>query len=114
MNVPDVVEQLAFPDLVLPDIERDATIQERFAAFHAANPHVYDRLRRLALELVRAGHKRIGIGMLFEVVRWSAMTTRGDDVYKLNNNHRSRYARLLVDNEPELATAFELRDLRAK
>lgn len=89
------------------------TLDQQFEAFHAANPHVYEALRRLALDAARRG-RRLGIGALFEVLRWQyAMnTTDVDSDYKLNNNYRSFYARLLMEKEPELAGYFETRTLR--
>lgn len=113
-RAPEPAEQLAFPDLEpAPAGTALLSIDQRFARFHADNPHVYAELRRLALELVSQGHRRIGIGMLTEVLRWSAMRTRGDDAYKINNDYRSRYARLLADHEPALADVFEMRRLSA-
>jgi hypothetical protein len=91
----------------------DSRIDREFAEFHAANPHVYDELVMLARRARRAGTTRLGIGMLFEVLRWRhALRTRGDD-FKLNNNYRSRYARMLMDREPDLNGVFEIRELRA-
>lgn len=107
-------EQLAFPDLVVPELPREATLDERFCAFCRANPHVYDHLRRNALELVRTGHKRISIKMLIEVLRWSALRTRdAHSDYRINNSYSSRFARLLAASEPELADAFETRELKS-
>jgi hypothetical protein len=84
------------------------SLEEQFAAFHAANPQVYGALRSLALSMRRRGVRKAGIGQLFEVLRWQyALQTKGAD-FKLNNNFRSFYARLL-DNEPELHGLFELR-----
>lgn len=89
------------------------SISARFESFHEANPWVYDRLRILALDLVRSGRARIGIGMLWEVLRWQyARATVSDDGLKLNNDYRSRYARMLADNEPELTDVFANRRLR--
>jgi hypothetical protein len=83
-----------------------------FAAHHAAHPEVYAALVRLARQARSRGHDRIGIGMLWEVLRWE--TTIGDPAgdYRLNNDHRSRYARLIMDQEPDLAGVFEVRELR--
>lgn len=103
--------QLHLPGLVEPEHLPAQTLEERFWAFHQANPHVADALEELALDLVRRGRKRIGVGMLFEVLRWSSMRTEGDE-YRLNNSYRSRYARLLTDRHPDLCDAFELRELR--
>lgn len=42
--------QLALPlgDLITPDYEPEATLADRFEAFHAANPHVADALQTSA------------------------------------------------------------------
>lgn len=104
-----------------PEFKRDyrhdagMTIQEQFEAFHAANPWVYEALRRIALDLVHHGRCRIGIGMLFEVLRWHYWRATEDAAsdFKLNNNYRSRYARRLMAEEPELLEAFETRELKA-
>ena len=93
------------------------TISEQFEAFHAANPHVYQALREMAFELARGGQKRIGIKMLWEVLRWRGLRSgiaRGESDYGLDNRLTSRYARLLAEREPELAPLIEMRELKAK
>lgn len=88
---------------------RQGRITESFEKFHADNPHVYERLRSLALELVEKGHDHYSIKGLFEVLRWEyALTTRGSN-FKLNNNYTALYARMLMDNEPILASFFRVR-----
>jgi hypothetical protein len=85
----------------------------RFAAFHAENPQVYSELLRLAREARALGAQRIGIKMLWEVMRWNLTVRiqRADGEFKLNNNYHSRYARML-QREPDLAGCFELRELK--
>lgn len=92
-----------------------ATIEEAFENFHTANPWVYRALVELARDLVRRGHRHIGIGMLFEVLRWQWWIGTTDDAsdFKLNNNYRSRYARLIMRQEEDLADVFETRVLTA-
>ena len=109
------IQQLAFDfaPIVQPD-ERGETIEERFRAFHDANPHVYRLLRALALDYKRAGHRHCGMKMLYEVLRYrSGIYTQGEP-YKLNNNYTALYARLLMEREPELAGFFEIRERRAE
>lgn len=90
---------------------RGQSLEAQFGAFHAANPQVYQALRALAISMRRRGVRRAGIGQLFEVLRWQyAIQTRGQD-FKLNNNYRSFYARLL-NRDPELHDMFETRTLR--
>ena len=86
------------------------TLEQQFEAFHAENPHVYSALRHLALDAARHG-RRLGIGMLFEVLRWQYAMTTTDEAseFKLNNNYRAFYARLLMEREPELQDYFETR-----
>ena len=92
----------------------EGAIQLAFEQFHAANPDVYATLVRLARQYRDRVGSTPGIGMLWEVMRWTiAMETRDASVWRLNNNHRSRYARAIMDAEPDLADAFETRRLRA-
>ena len=92
---------------------RASTIEGAFEAFHEANPWVYDALARLAYDLVARGRGKLGIAMLWEVLRWqyAIATTDDSSAFKLNNNFRSRYARRLMDNEPVLRGVFETRAL---
>lgn len=90
------------------------SLQDDFERFHAANPHVYKELARLARQAVARGRTRVGIGMLWEVLRWYFwLETKGDVEFKLNNNYRSRYARLLMNQEPDLRGLFEVRGLKS-
>jgi hypothetical protein len=92
----------------------EATIREAFLRFHYENPHVYVQLTELARQARAAGTKKIGIGMLFEVLRWRhTLSTAGDD-FKLNNNYRSYYARMIMAKEPDLWGIFELRKLHGR
>lgn len=89
------------------------SIYDAFVRFHAENPHVYVDLVRLARQAKRRDVSKIGIGMLFEVLRWGRLLqTRGDD-FKLNNNFRAYYARMIMLREPDLDGIFELRQLHA-
>lgn len=96
----------------------DRSLDERFADFHSHNPHVYDALVALAREARRInGRAKVGIGMLFEVLRWQTfIRTQGEserDGYKLNNVFRSRYARLIMERERDLAGIFDTRELKS-
>lgn len=90
-----------------------STIQERFERFHDANPWVYDALVLLARELKRRGRSRFGIKLLFERIRYESMLQTHGDEFKLNNNYHSRYARLIAEQEEDLADVFQLRELKA-
>jgi hypothetical protein len=92
------------------------SIEQRFLAFHAANPHVLAELLKLARRAKGRGVSRIGIRMLWEVLRWQLTVETYDpagDPYKLNDHFHSRYARLLLEADPSLEGLIELRELRA-
>lgn len=103
-----------FEPITQPNVSREATIQERFEAFHRTNPQVYAALRGLALQMLGNGVRQYGIKGLTELLRWQfAIQTKGDS-FRLCNSYSSRYARLLVEKNPELDGFFELRTLRAE
>ena len=109
-------EQLALhmPELIEPAYDTEATIAERFAAFHGLNPWVADALETLAADWLAHGHKRFGVKALVEIIRWSyGRQTTGDQGFALNNSLTSHYARLLIDRHPEWVEAISLRELRA-
>ena len=91
-------------------------IDKRFIRFHEENPHVYSTLVQEAVKLRGQGWKHFGLKCLYERARWLiTMKTRiPDDMepYKLNNNYTSRYARLIMKQEPDLKGFFRLRKLK--
>lgn len=87
-------------------------IQRRFLRFHEENPHVYDLLRRFSLQARRRGRTRFSIDAIYHRARWHTQIETTDPDWKLNDHYTSRYARKLMDEEPELEGFFELRDLR--
>lgn len=90
-------------------------LKRQFADFHEANPHVYRRLVEMTWALKHKGHSKVGIGMLFEVLRWEHYMENKDphSEFKLNNNYRAYYARMIMKREKGLADIFETRELRA-
>lgn len=89
------------------------SIDDRFRAFHRANPHVYARLVELVADAVLRGETRIGAGALFEQLRYAERTETNGDRYRLNNDFRAPYVRLLVQEHPEWRDLFETRARRA-
>lgn len=90
-------------------------ITDDFWKFHHAHPEVYETLVRRARDLSERGYRRLGIGMLWEVMRYTSMigARPGEEAYRLNNNYRSRYVRIIIDQEPDLRSLFEIRELRS-
>lgn len=85
--------------------------EEAFWRFHEENPHVYERLKRLAFKLKVRGVDRWGMKALYEILRYeeAVATNSPAALYRLNNNFTALYARLLMEREPDLEGFFELR-----
>lgn len=99
--------------LVEPIYETGMTLEERFEAFHAANPHVADALESLAAQWL-SRHRKVGVKSLGETLRWASGIQTEGDPYRINNSHLSRYARLLIERHPEWADAIETRSLASE
>jgi hypothetical protein len=82
-----------------------------FQKFHRANPEVFRRLERGALEWASSAPKRIGVKRLIENLRYSAIQLDDSfwNEYKLNDHNTALYARLLIHRHPRLAGIIELR-----
>lgn len=97
-----------------PPLVTQRSIDQRFQDFHEANPEVYRELCRMAREIRERGYRRIGIELLWAAYRWNRMLRTAPDEYnfKLNDHFTSRYARLIMSQEPDLADLFTTRTLR--
>jgi hypothetical protein len=90
------------------------SIQAKFEQFHEQNPKVYAKLVEYAFLAKANGHKHISIKLLFERLRWYAtVEIKSDDTYVLNNSYTSRYARLIMQQEPALKDFFVTREVRS-
>jgi hypothetical protein len=89
------------------------SLRERFTTFHNGNPHVYREIVDIARQMKGRGAKKMGIALIFERLRWiHFIQTLGDEDFKLNNNYKAEYARLIMTREPDLEGFFETRALR--
>lgn len=92
-------------------------LEKEFLIFHFDNPHIAEKIRQLIRNHRRISgiHSVLGIAMLWEVMRWdfSMITHVPEGVeYKLCNNHRAYYARLIMEEE-EFEGVFNIRELRS-
>jgi hypothetical protein len=95
---------------VIPE-SNESSILARFVKFHESNPHVYRNLVTLARQFrSKNKSKQMGIGMLYEVLRWNYyLTIDFDENYRLSNDFRACYSRLIMEKEPDLEGAFNTR-----
>lgn len=89
----------------------DKSIPARFARFHDLNPGVYDCLVNLARQVMsRNANRKIGVAMLYEVLRWNFyLTTDSKEEYKLPNEFRACYSRKIMEQEQDLKGCFHIR-----
>jgi len=84
-------------------------LTSQFEEFHRQNPHIYQAIVRIALDLKGRGFSKCGMKMIFERLRWLyAIQTKGED-FKLNNNYTAYYARVVMAAEPQLQGFFQTR-----
>ncbi len=90
------------------------TIQAKFEKYHELNPEVYTNLVRMTRQLHERGRKKISISMLIEILRWNYYleTVDPDSDFKISNDYRSRYARKIAIENPDLAHMFAIRELK--
>jgi hypothetical protein len=86
-------------------------IQRQFVNFHENNSHVYRKLVELARQVKAKGKARYSINSLFERLRWHFDIETEGSTFLLNNNFRSRYVRLISQQEPDLKGFFVTRPL---
>ena len=84
------------------------SIEERFAAFDKANPHVLREMLALARGKLSTGSNRVGAKALWEELRES-IRVKKLGTWKLDNSLTANYARKLIELEPALAGVIELR-----
>jgi hypothetical protein len=88
------------------------SLEERFWDFHNQNPKVYEELIKLTRQAHSKGRRKIGMQMLFEVIRWNKILQTTDDDFKLNNDYAAYYSRLIMKEHPEFKNMFETRKVR--
>jgi hypothetical protein len=95
-------------------LDRVSELDAKFEKYHSKNPTIYTTLVTLAYQAKNAGKSKIGVGMLWEIMRWEHfLSTDDESKFKLCNSYRSRYARLIMENEEGLQGIFNTRSLRA-
>lgn len=101
----------------LPKSFKDKTIDERFDEFDKLNPSVKKDLKTLArYKRKMYPRRKLRINALYEILRdrYDDITPIEGDEYRLNNDYRSRYVRVIENECADLRGAFEKRQLREK
>ncbi len=86
---------------------------QKFLEYHEANPMIFAKFVSYAEQLKEAGRTRIGAKAIIERIRWDSLIAAFDGKFKINNNHTSRYVRLITEKRPDLAPLFAVRSLKS-
>lgn len=93
---------------------RKVTYAEQFAEFHKENPEVYEALCTLARRVKARGFKQYGIAGIYEVLRYNRALATNGEPFKLSNNYKAYYSRLIMEQEPDLEGFFTTREMTAE
>lgn len=100
-------------EVIEPEYEPAATIQERYEQWRDANPWIIPTLARLLDEWSAHGGRRVGVKAATEWLRFFYARSIESSDFRCNNSYTSRLARDLIDRYPHLDAVIETRQLRA-
>lgn len=90
-------------------------IELEFQEFHAKNPEVYEKIVKLCLDMKSRGVTHWSVSAAYEIIRYfGVISVDRQEEYKLPNNLRPYYARMIMEQEKELAGFFGMARLRSK
>jgi hypothetical protein len=100
--------------LRLEEAPKRSKLERKFWEYHLQHPQVYEMLVRFAREwrTRRGDIAVVGIGLLWERVRWEVYLNYDNETFKACNNHRAYYARLLMERNPDLDGVFRVKKQR--
>jgi hypothetical protein len=89
---------------------------EKFKEYDQQHPDVWKLFVRFTFEMIRRGFKHYGVKSVIERIRWhtSKPDVKGQDVFKIGNNHAPFYARKFIVFYPEYASFFRTREQISK
>jgi hypothetical protein len=107
-------DQLMFPSFAEHKVPSGASLDERFNAFHDANPWVMNHIVAMADDLVlNSGVNKFGVKLIVERMRWDwTVRTGSEGGFRLNNSFTSRYARMLLLRRPQYESMINTRSLK--
>ena len=89
------------------------SVYKKYLDFHIKYPQVYLLFEKFAMQLIAAGHEKLGAKMIMERIRWEISTgSKDDDGFKINNNYTAYYSREFIKHHPQYMERFEFRVIR--
>lgn len=96
------------------DNAKDDNWEARFHAYHTANPHVYELVKKYTKDVIKTGRKTFSMTSIFERIRWYTNIETTGDEFKINQNYIPHYSRMFMREHPEHDGFFNTRKLRSK
>lgn len=89
-------------------------VDRKFQEYHKKNPDVYKHFVRITREAKTKGKDHLSIWLVANVVRWYVYMETDDpnSEFKISNDYLSRYARLIMKQEPDLQGIFKTKRLK--
>ena len=105
--------KLGAPRVRIPRVTRAGkTIWERFWEYDARHPEVYILIVKYARELKARGHILYSMDAILHRIRWHYQAEKDViEEFKMINDFTSRYARVVMEREPDLEGFFKLHKL---
>lgn len=79
-----------------------------FLKYHQDNPQIYEAFKKFTIKAINKGHKRWSADAIFHVMRWET-EIEGNDQFKVNNNYTALYARMFMEEFPQVKGFFTVR-----
>ena len=75
--------------------------KEKFDAFHAENPHIYEKFVYYTMQAIGVGRTRYSARTIIERIRWHTTVESNDPDFKINDHWPPFYVRLFEMDYPE-------------
>lgn len=86
----------------------------KFRDYHNSHPKVYKLFKQYANQMKESGREHYSAEIIINQIRWHHdIKSNGADVFKISNDFKPLYARLLVYKFPEFKDFFQFRQVRS-
>jgi hypothetical protein len=83
--------------------------RKKVIAYHKKNPHLYDAFVILTAKVYNKGYTHYSAEGIIHAIRWESYIKANDEKYKICNDVKAFYSRLLMHTKPKYKNFFKLR-----
>lgn len=95
---------------IFENIDKD--LLAKFKMYHRENPEVWEEFKSMATQMLKVTDRYSHVTMI-EVMRWNS-DIKGGDPFKINNDFKALYARLMIYHYSAFKDFFELRRMKSE